>query len=229
MCSSDRNRRNNRSIAFSVVTALVVAVLLFATPVVANTAEYVVNENGTVLNANTAEYVVNENGTVLNANISMIRQNEFWLVKLGFFGSDEALEVKNLTFKDESGNNATYEKSGYKLLFEKGNYTLSYEAPLSGHFIYAKYPNTYNASVFIPKPYTTGHLVLGTASTGGKINETPKGTEVVYDNAKYISITFYESNRPFVLYVFLGVWGAVMLLLLIRHKRIKKRVGKIRD
>ncbi|MDO5844792.1 MAG: hypothetical protein Q4Q53_06585 [Methanocorpusculum sp.] len=179
--------------------------------------------------ANTAEYFVSENGTGLSAHITLVNQSEFYLVKPGIFGSDEPLKVDELSLKDAEGNDIDYKQSDYTLKFEKGNYTLVYKSKITDNLIYAKYPDKYNVTAFIPKQFNTGHLILGTVSTGGVITELTSGHAVSYIGTKAISITFFDANRPLILYLFLGIWAVVMIVVLVRHQILKKRVRKINE
>lgn len=212
MCPANRNRPDYRSIAFCIVIALI-ALSVFALPA----------------SANTAEYFVSEDGKSLTAHITMVNQTSFYLVKPGFLGTEEVLKADEISLKDMNGNDVDYKQSDYTLKFEKGDYTLVYKAKLTDKLVYAKYPETYNVTVFIPKPYSTGHLVLGPVSKGGVVTDVDTGLVVSYLNAKAISVTFYESNRPLILYGFLGIWAVVMLVLLVRHNIIKKRMKKINE
>lgn len=210
MRSPNRNRPDYRSTALCAVS-LALAVLLLAAPAAANTADFTVAENGSVLYAE-----------------AQFSGSSYLLVSPGFMGEDVAVEnVFDLTLTAEDGTVVEPENSKGKLTFPDGNYTLTYSLPISGGFVYAKFPTEYDVTVTLPAPYTTGHLILGTVSSGGVITKEEDKTVVTYNQTKAVSLTFYEDNREPILYAFLAGWLVVLALVYLRYRKIKKNRLKI--
>ena len=210
MRSPNRNRPNYRSTALCAVS-LALAVLLLAVPAAANTADFTVSENGSVLYAE-----------------AKFSGSSYLLVMPGLLGEDVALEdVRNLTLTNENGTVVEPKNTKGTLTFPEGNYTLTYSLPIAGGFVYAKFPTAYNVTVTLPKPYTTGHLILGTVSGGGVISADAEQTVVTFTQTKSVSLTFYEENREMILYAFLAGWLVVLALAYMRYRKIKKNRLKI--
>ncbi|HJJ48508.1 MAG TPA: DUF5803 family protein [Methanocorpusculum sp.] len=175
--------------------------------------------------ANSAEFVVSENGKLLNVTAHLVQQSTFTLVKPGFF-QDEALTPKNFSLTDANGTAVEYKVSKSTVSFPKGDYTLSYTQEISDSTVYAKFPVAYSAKVYLPAKFRTGHPVLGTVSAGGVISGSDKegfGTMVTYANTKTVDVKFYEQGRDMWLYGFLGVWGVVLLIVYGRYRMYRKR------
>lgn len=212
MRSANRNRPNHRSTAFCIVSLLLLAAACLAAPAAAT---------------NTASFTVSENGSVLYVNAQLVNQDSYLLVMPGFLGEDaELTNVQNLTLTAENGTVIEAVKSKTKLTFPKGNYTLSYSTKIEGGLVYAKFPEEYNAIVYLPNPYTTGHLILGSAGSG-VITQMNDDTIVTFKNTKAISMNFYDKGREPILYWFIAGWFVILVAVLIRHMRIRKQQTKI--
>ncbi|MBE6506781.1 MAG: hypothetical protein E7Z72_02490 [Methanocorpusculum parvum] len=210
MRSPNRDRRNNRSTALCAVI-LLTALLLLAVPAAANTADFRVSENGSVLFAE-----------------ARFSGSSYLLVTPGILGEDVALEtVNNLVLVSVDGTVVEPKNTKGTLTFPEGDYTLTYDVPISGGFIYAKFPEFYNVTVTLPEPYTTGHLILGTVSSGGVVAKEEGKTVVTFNQTKAASLTFYEDNREPILYAFLAGWLVVFALAYLRYRKIKKNRLKI--
>lgn len=210
MRSPNRNRPNHRSTALCALS-LLIAVLLLAAPAAADTADFTVSENGTVLYAEAAFF-----------------GSSYLLVMPGILGEDVAAEgVYNLVLTAEDGTVVEPKNTKGTLTFPEGNYTLTYSLPISGGFVYAKFPTAYDVTVTLPEPYTTGHLILGTVSSGGVILKEDDKTVVTFNQTKALSLTFYEENREPILYLFLAGWLVVFALAYLRYRKIKKSRLKI--
>ena len=210
MRSPNRDRPNHRSTALCAVS-LLLAVLLLAVPAAANTADFTVSENGSVLYAE-----------------AKFSGSSYLLVMPRLLGEDVALEdVRNLTLTDENGTVVEPKNTKGTLTFPEGNYTLTYSLPITSGFVYAKFPTAYNVTVTLPEPYTTGHLILGTVSGGGVISADAEQTVVTFTQTKAVSLTFYEENREMILYAFLAGWLVVLALAYMRYRKIKKNRLKI--
>lgn len=210
MRSPNRDRSNHRSTSLCAVSLLIV-LLMLAVPAAANTADFTVSENGTVL------YVEAE-----------FFGSSYLLVTPGILGEDVALEtVSGLTLISEDGTVVEPKNTKGTLTFPEGNYTLTYEVPISAGFVYAKFPEFFDVTVTLPKPYTTGNKILGTVSSGGIIKEDAEKTVVTFNQTKVASLTFYEDNREPILYAFLAGWLVVLSLAWMRYRKIKKNRMKI--
>lgn len=210
MRSTNRNRPDYRSTALCAVS-LALAVLLLAAPAAANTADFTVAENGSVLYAEAQFF-----------------GSSYLLVSPGILGEDvEAEGVADLLLTAEDGTVVEPKNSKGTLTFPEGNYTLTYSLPISGGFIYVKFSDEYDVTVTLPAPYTTGHLILGTVSSGGVITKEEDKTVVTYNQTKAVSLTFYEDNREPILYAFLAGWLVVLALVYLRYRKIKKNRLKI--
>ena len=210
MRSPNRDRPNHRSTSLCAVS-LLIALLVLAAPAAANTADFTVSENGSVLFA--------------DASFS---GSSYLLVTPGILGEDVELEtVSNLTLISEDGTVVEPKNTKGTLTFPEGNYTLTYEVPISAGFVYAKFPEFFDVTVTLPKPYTTGNKILGTVSSGGIIKEDAEKTVVTFNQTKVASLTFYEDNREPLLYAFLAGWLVVLALAWMRYRKIKKNRLKI--
>ena len=210
MRSPNRDRSNHRSTSLCAVSLLIV-LLMLAVPAAANTADFTVSENGTVL------YVEAE-----------FFGSSYLLVTPGILGEDVALEtVSSLTLISEDGTVVEPKNTKGTLTFPEGNYTLTYEVPISAGFVYAKFPEFFDVTVTLPKPYTTGNKILGTVSSGGIIKEDAEKTVVTFNQTKVASLTFYEDNREPILYAFLAGWLVILALAWMRYRKIKKNRMKI--
>ena len=210
MRSPNRDRSNHRSTSLCAVS-LLIALLMLAVPAAANTADFTVSENGTVLYAE-AEFF----------------GSSYLLVTPGILGEDVALEtVSSLTLVSDDGTVVEPKNTKGTLTFPEGNYTLTYEVPISAGFVYAKFPEFFDVTVTLPKPYTTGNKILGTVSSGGIIKEDAEKTVVTFNQTKVASLTFYEDNREPILYAFLAGWLFVLSLAWMRYRKIKKNRMKI--
>ena len=177
--------------------------------------------------ANTADFTVSENGTVLYAEAEFFGSS-YLLVTPGILGEDVALEtVSSLTLVSDDGTVVEPKNTKGTLTFPEGNYTLTYEVPISAGFVYAKFPEFFDVTVTLPKPYTTGNKILGTVSSGGIIKEDAEKTVVTFNQTKVASLTFYEDNREPILYAFLAGWLFVLSLAWMRYRKIKKNRMKI--
>ena len=177
--------------------------------------------------ANTADFIVSENGSVLFAE-ARFSGSSYLLVTPGILGEDVALEtVSGLTLISEDGTVVEPKNTKGTLTFPEGNYTLTYEVPISAGFVYAKFPEFFDVTVTLPKPYTTGNKILGTVSSGGIIKEDAEKTVVTFNQTKVASLTFYEDNREPILYAFLAGWLVVLSLAWMRYRKIKKNRMKI--
>ena len=210
MRSPNRNRPDYRSTALCAVS-LLLAVLLLAVPAAANTADITVAENGSVVYAE-----------------ARFSGSSYLLVTPGLLGEDVAAEnVRDLTLVNESGVAVEPKNTKGTLTFPEGNYTLTYSLPISGSFVYGKFADEYDVTVTLPKPYTTGHLILGTVSSGGVISKEENKTVVTFNQTKAFSVTFYEENREVILYAFLGGWFILLGAVYLRHRKIKKNRLKL--
>ena len=210
MRSPNRDRSNHRSTSLCAVSLLIV-LLMLAVPAAANTADFTVSENGSVLFAE-----------------ARFSGSSYLLVTPGILGEDAALEtVGSLTLISEDGTVVEPKNTKGTLTFPEGNYTLTYEVPISAGFVYAKFPEFFDVTVTLPKPYTTGNKILGTVSSGGIIKEDAEKTVVTFNQTKVASLTFYEDNREPVLYAFLAGWLVVLALAWMRYRKIKKNRMKI--
>ena len=210
MRSPNRNRPNHRSTSLCAVSLLIV-LLLLAVPAAADTADFTVSENGSVLFAE-----------------ARFSGSSYLLVTPGILGEDVELEtVSNLTLVSEDGTVVEPKNTKGTLTFPEGNYTLTYEVPISAGFVYAKFPEFFDVTVTLPKPYTTGHYILGTVSSGGVVSKDAESTVVTFNQTKAVSLTFYEENREPVLYAFLAGWLVVFVLAWMRYRKIKKNRMKI--
>ncbi len=212
MCTANRDRPNHRSTACCIVSILVILFALFAVPAAANT----------------ATYFVSEDGSVLYANAALINQSEFLLMKPGFLGEDIALTVDNLTIQNETGV-IEYKQDGMTVSFPKGNYTLNYSVKIENNQVYAKYPESYNVTIYLPEKFQTGHLILGTVGSGGvnsPSDNSSYGSMVTFGDTKTASLTFYDDVREPLLYIFLGVWAVVFLIVGARYLRLKRKPMK---
>ena len=210
MRSPNRDRPNHRSTALCAVS-LLLAVLLLAAPAAADTADFTVSENGSVLYAE-----------------AKFSGSSYLLVTPGILGEDVALEtVSNLTLISADGTVVEPKNTKGTLTFPEDNYTLTYEVPISGGFIYAKFPEFFDVTVTLPKPYTTGNKILGTVSSGGVIKEGVENMVVTFNQTNVASLTFYEENREPILYAFLAGWLVVFVLAWMRYRKIKKSRMKI--
>lgn len=210
MRTTTRNRRNYRSTALCAVS-LLLAVLLLAAPAAANTADFTVAENGSVLFAE-----------------AKFSGDSYLLVMPGLLGEDVAADnIRDITLTAEDGTVVEPKNSKGTLTFPEGNYTLTYSYPISGGFVYAKFPTPYDVTVTLPEPYATGHLILGTVSSGGVIEKADGKTVVTFNQTKAASLTFYEENREPILYAFLAGWLIVFAFAYMRYRKIKKSRLKI--
>ncbi|MDO5846119.1 MAG: hypothetical protein Q4Q04_04250 [Methanocorpusculum sp.] len=206
-----RNRPDHRSAAFRAVILLLLAAAFLAVPAAAST----------------AAFTVSENGSILSVDAKLVNQDTYFLVMPGFLGEDaELTNVQNLTLKDENGTIVETKQTKTKLTFPKGNYTLTYSTKIEGGLVYAKFPEPYNAIVHLPDPYTTGHLILGSAGSGA-VTPMDDGTVVTFKNTKAISMNFYDKGREPMLYWFIAGWLVVLGFVLIRHLRIRNQQTKI--
>ena len=210
MRSPNRNRPNHRSTSLCAVS-LLIALLVLAAPAAADTADFTVSENGSVLFAE-----------------ARFSGSSYLLVTPGILGEDVELEtVSNLTLISEDGTVVEPKNTKGTLTFPEGNYTLTYEVPISSGFVYAKFPEFFDVTVTLPKPYTTGNKILGTVSSGGIIKGDAEKTVVTFNQTKAASLTFYEDNREPLLYAFLAGWLIVLALAWMRYRKIKKNRMKI--
>ena len=210
MRSPNRDRSNHRSTSLCAVSLLIV-LLMLAVPAAANTADFTVSENGSVLFAE-----------------ARFSGSSYLLVTPGILGEDVALEtVSSLTLVSDDGTVVEPKNTKGTLTFPEGNYTLTYEVPISAGFVYAKFPEFFDVTVTLPKPYTTGNKILGTVSSGGIIKEDAEKTVVTFNQTKVASLTFYEDNREPILYAFLAGWLVVLSLAWMRYRKIKKNRMKI--
>ena len=210
MRSPNRDRSNHRSTSLCAVSLLIV-LLMLVVPAAANTADFTVSENGSVLFAE-----------------ARFSGSSYLLVTPGILGEDVALEtVSSLTLVSDDGTVVEPKNTKGTLTFPEGNYTLTYEVPISAGFVYAKFPEFFDVTVTLPKPYTTGNKILGTVSSGGIIKEDAEKTVVTFNQTKVASLTFYEDNREPILYAFLAGWLVVLSLAWMRYRKIKKNRMKI--
>ena len=210
MRSPNRDRPNHRSTSLCAVS-LLIALLVLAAPAAADTADFTVSENGSVLFAE-----------------ARFSGSSYLLVTPGILGEDVELEtVSNLTLISEDGTVVEPKNTKGTLTFPEGNYTLTYEVPISSGFVYAKFPEFFDVTVTLPKPYTTGNKILGTVSSGGIIKGDAEKTVVTFNQTKAASLTFYEDNREPLLYAFLAGWLIVLALAWMRYRKIKKNRMKI--
>ncbi|HJJ50516.1 MAG TPA: DUF5803 family protein [Methanocorpusculum sp.] len=147
------------------------------------------------------------------------------LMKPGFLGEEVALLVDNLTIQNESGI-VEFTLDGTTVSFPQGNYTLNYSVKIENSFLYLRYAEPYNVSIYLPEKFQTGHLILGTVGSGGVISPSDNssyGSMVTFENTKLASLTFYDDLREPLLYIFLGVWGVAFLIAAIRYIRLKKK------
>jgi len=207
MQSANRNRSNHRSITVGIVTALVV-LLLLAVPVAA---------------ANYAEYTVSPDGKTVSVVATLENQESFDIKNAGIFGDSKIKDVTNLQLLREDGTPVTPKENNGTYTFEKGNYTLTFTAPIENNTIYSKYPAKFNVRIVLPEPYETGHVILGTVQNFGTVSKEGTNTVVTYTDTDKIQVTFYENIRVSILYIFLGIWGAVCLGVLIWYLHLRKK------
>jgi len=175
--------------------------------------------------ANSAMYFISEDGTVLTANATLINQSTFLLVEPGFLGEEVALSVDNLTIQNESGV-VEFTLDGKTVSFPEGNYTLNYSVKIENGFIYLRYEDPYNVSIYLPENFQTGHLILGTVGTGGAISPSDNssyGSMITFENTDTASLTFYDDVREPILYLFLGIWGVLFIIAGVRYLRLKRK------
>ena len=209
MRPANRDRPDHRSTACCIVSILVVLLALFAVPAAANS----------------AMYFISEDGTVLTANATLTNQSTFLLVKPGFLGEEVALSVDNLTIQNESGV-VEFTLDGKTVSFPEGNYTLNYSVKIENGFIYLRYEDPYNVSIYLPENFQTGHLILGTVGTGGAISPSDNssyGSMITFENTDTASLTFYDDVREPILYLFLGIWGVLFIIAGVRYLRLKRK------
>jgi len=213
MQPTNRNRSNHRSITLGIVIAFVV-LLLLAAPAVA---------------ANTAEYTVSPDGKTVSVVVTLENQESFDIKNAGLFGDSAIKDVTNLKLVRSDGTVVTPKNNNGTYTFDKGNYTLTYTAPIENYTIYGKYPAKYNVKIIIPAPYDTGHVILGTVQNNGQITKEGTNTVVTYKDTDKVQVTFYENIRVTILYIFLAVWGAVCIGILIWYLHIRKRNRQIKQ
>lgn len=209
MRPTNRDRPNHRSSACCIVSIFVVLLALFAAPVAANS----------------ATYFVSDDGIVLTANATLTNQSTFLLMKPGFLGEEVALLVDNLTIQNESGI-IEFTQDKTTVSFPVGNYTLNYSVKIENNFLYLRYAEPYNVSIYLPQNFQTGHLILGTVGSGGVISPSDNssyGLMITFENTKVASLTFYDDTRVPLLYIFLGIWGVAFLIAAIRYLRLKRK------
>ena len=208
MRSTYRNRPNHRSTAVCIISALLLLALLVCPCA-----------------ANSAEYYLSDDGKTLSVSAELTQQSTFTLVKPGFL-DDEPLVPTEFSIKDETGGNVEYTVSKSVVSFPQGNYTITFTQPVSDNLIYAKYPDFYDAKVYLPEKYTTGHLILGTVSSNGVISPSDKegyAHLITCSKTKTIEVKFYEDGREFWLYGFIAIWAIVLLIVYARYRTIKNR------
>jgi len=177
--------------------------------------------------ANTAEYTVSPDGKTISAVVTFENLDNFSIMNPGIFGDTAVSKVTDLTLTKDDGTVVTPKNNNGKYTFDKGNYRLTYTIPLEGNTIYAKYPAKFNVKVTIPKPFTTGHLVLGTAQNGGVITKSGTDTIVTYENTDKTQVVIYENNREMILYIFGAVWAIVCIIVLVRYLKLRKKQIKV--
>jgi len=213
MQPTNRNRPDHRSITLGIVIAFV-ALLLLAAPVLA---------------ANTAEYTVSPDGKTVSVVVTMENQESFDIKNAGIFGDSAIKDVTNLQLIRDDGTVVTPKNNNGTYTFDKGNYVLSYTAPIENYTIYGKYPAKYNVRIVLPPPYDTGHVILGTVQNYGEVSKEGTNTVVTYTDTDKVQITFYENFRVIILYIFVGVWGAVCLGVLFWYLHMKKKRKQIKQ
>lgn len=226
MRTTNRNRPDHRSTALRLISIgiLGLAVLfLLAAPAAADDAAA----------GNTAVYTVADDGKSFTADIYFSNLETFPIVEEGlFWGLGGDAELKGVTdmvlTNTDTGEVVTPEAANGVLTFPKGNYHLTFTAPIEGglfggNSLYLKYPAKFDVTVYIPEPYTTGHLVLGKINDGGVVSYTGSGTVVTYTGIEKTTVPFYDKSREMVLYVFAGIWVLVLIVAIVRYRSLKKR------
>ena len=214
MRSTNRNRSDYRSTALRIIIAALAVLLLLAAPLAA---------------ANTADYIVSADGKTVSAVLTLEDQNVFYIQNSGLFGDSAVENVTNLKLVRDDGTEVTPKNSNGTYTFEKGNYLLTYTAPIDGNTIYGKYPAKFDVTVTLPDPYTTGHLVLGTVQNNGAITKDGTNTIVTYTQTTTAQLTYYDKNREWMLYAFLGIWAILCIIFLARYLKLRKKQLKIED
>lgn len=204
MHSAHRDRPDHRGTALCTVTAVLLLCALLIVPV----------------SANSAAYYVADDGKTLSTEITLVNQSGYLLTSPGFLGEGAELKAENITLTAENGTviNGTG-KSAMELEFPKGNYTLTYTAPIDGNVVYARYLSPHNVTVYLPVGFSTDHLILGTASSGGmtytgdnipgSFSGATYGTVVVWTDTKEIQMRFYPDKYE----TYLLVAGCLWLIL----------------
>ena len=230
MRTTNRNRPDHRGTALRLISLGLIGLavfLLLAAPAAADDAAA-----GTPA-GNTAVYTVAEDGKSFTADIYLTDLDTFPIVAEGLFwglGGDAELKgITDMVLTDtDTGEVVTPKAVNGVLTFPKGNYHLTFTAPIEGglfggNSLYLKYPAKFDVTVYIPNPYTTGHLVLGKINEGGVVSYTDSGTVVTYTGIEKTTVPFYDKSREMLLYVFAGIWVLVLVIAVARYRSLRKR------
>ena len=214
MRNTNRNRSNYRGAAFRIIISVLTVILLLATPIAA---------------ANTADYTVSTDGKTVSAVLTLDNQNIFYIQNPGIFGDTAVDDITDLKLIRDDGTDVSPINSNGTYTFEKGNYLLTYTAAVDANTIYGKYPAKFDVSVTLPEPYTTGHLILGTVQNNGIITKEGTNTVITYAQTNSAQLTYYDKNREWMLYTFLGIWAVFCIIFLSRYLRLRKKQKIIED
>ena len=230
MHTTNRDRPDHRSTALRLIgIGLIGLAVLFllAAPAVADD----VAAGNPV--ENTAVYTIAEDGKSFSADIYFSDLDTFLIVAEGlFWGLGGDAELKGVTdivlTNTDTGEVVTPKVTNGVLTFPKGNYHLTFTAPIEGglfggNSLYLKYPAKFDVTVYIPDPYTTGHLVLGKINEGGVVSHTDSGTVVTYTGIEKTTVPFYDKSREMLLYVFAGIWVLILIIAIVRYRSLRKR------
>ena len=230
MRTTNRDRPDHRGTALRLISFGLIGLavlLLLAAPAAADE-----SAAGTPA-GNTAVYTVAEDGKSFTADIYFSNLETFSIVAEGlFWGLGGDAELKGVTdmilTNLDTGEVVTPKAANGVLTFPKGNYHLTFTAPIEGglfggNSLYLKYPAKFDVTVYLPDPYTTGHLVLGKINDGGVVSHTDSGTVVTYTGIEKTTVPFYDKSREMLLYVFAGVWVLVLIIAIVRYRSLQKR------
>jgi len=141
----------------------------------------------------------------------------------GFLGEAVPIAATNITVVNASGPVPFEERSAGTIAFSEGNYTIGYDAPIGDrHFTVVLETATY-VTVVLPDAFSIANPLLGYTSTGAKVEETPEGSTITWEDGRFVEVRFYDAFQEQILVIFGTFWVALVVIFLVPYYLTRRK------
>lgn len=174
------------------------------------------------VSALSANYLVAENGTSYSAEIEVILAEKYAFTEPGLLGEPVPVTVSEIMVFNATGP-VNYTEARSAITFPRGNYTIRYTAPLNSNELTVMLDDASNITVSLPKQYGVTNPLLGYVSTGGVVNTTGNGNQIIWENARSAQVRYYDAFQEQALIIFGTFWIGLVVIFLVPYMIVRRK------